>query len=90
MLKSLFPSPSNKPAEFAVSLKGKSGCILYGPYIKLSSGRYSVQFEVTIDEPATGAADIVLGYVDVVINNGNDLLAKTHLFASKLGSGLID
>jgi FkbM family methyltransferase len=62
---------------------GKKGHAIYGPYEKLAAGRHIASFEIALAEPSDGA-NLLCGFVDVVANSGNEILAVEPLFCSQI------
>ncbi|NLR99027.1 FkbM family methyltransferase [Rhizobium sp. P38BS-XIX] len=62
--------------------KGQAGWVLYGPYVTLSPGRYSVEFPIDAD-PAVPAEEVCCD-IDVVAGFGTRLLTQKRLTGADL------
>ncbi|WP_407050774.1 FkbM family methyltransferase [Methyloraptor flagellatus] len=70
------------------SNRGVDGPVVTGPYVRMAPGRYVVTFRVGLTEEPAGTADVRCGYLDVCIDCGNVILARTELFHSRLSKEL--
>ncbi len=67
------------------SLPGVAGCLIYGPYVALESGRYQVCFNFMALPPRRKLRDI-----RVEVANGPTLVAKHAVTASEASSGAVN
>lgn len=69
------------PKEITTAFAPSDGCIVFGPYYKLSAGRYSVLFDLSFsgqDKPGTG--ELMLE----VTNTQDELMARRRLSPAQL------
>ena len=56
----------------------KSEYILYGPYLSISDGVYNIKFDINVLQ-----GDGMIGYADIVSNEGADVHAYTEIYADQ-------
>lgn len=75
--------PRKQPGKTLITTgPGEAGCPLFGPYIDLPPGRYSVAFEIRAsDPPAPVPPSAICGHVDVC-GRGGALVLASQAFSS--------
>jgi len=73
-------------AEWVRCAPGQSGAVIYGPYCPLPAGRYSVTFDLAVDEPSSSAGDAVVARCDVMIGAKAEPIVYRDLRANEIKS----
>ena len=73
---------SDSELEYIQTEKSDVGFVVYGPYIVLAKGDYSVQFDIR--SPTRKFGNPVYCKIDIVINEGNDIIFEKKLRKSDL------
>lgn len=60
---------------------GESGCLHYGPYIRVNPGVYRVSFALSIGAVKPSAGNLEVGRIDVACSRGGEILAEKLLTA---------
>ena len=72
-----------------VTERGQGGIAVYGPYVELPPGRYVAEFMISSDDDRSGDfyVDSIAAEVDVAIDNGTVILARSLVHASRFREG---
>jgi FkbM family methyltransferase len=72
-----------------VTERGQGGIAVYGPYVELPPGRYVAEFMISSDDDRYNDfyVDSIAAEVDVAIDNGTVVLARSLVHASRFRDG---
>jgi len=73
--------------QFIVTDKELTEIAVYGPYSEYDEGRYVVTFNLSIHEINMRYGDTVVAIIEVTTCNGQTVIAKSNVFASRLLAG---
>jgi hypothetical protein len=73
--------------QFIVTDKERTGIAVFGPYSEYDEGRYVVTFNLSIHEINMGHGDAVVAIIEVTACNGQTVIAKSNVYASRLLAG---
>jgi hypothetical protein len=75
------------PKKFILTEKGQAGIAVYGPYSEYGEGMYVVTFNLFMHELSVPHEDAVVAIVEVTACCGQEVFAKSNVYASRLLAG---
>jgi hypothetical protein len=78
----------SKNGEFLDSSSGTAGFLSFGPYVPLKKGKYVVFVNFVVDANIDNTKDSI-GFVDVVYNQGKNIIIKKDIYHDDLSSGVL-